>query len=75
MKRKKLKIKCYIDYDLLQIMSVFYTKEEDVDQLAEKIMERAEERELVHNYYLYPMISQWPRRSDDKVEGRWLFYK
>ena len=59
----------FIKYHFLQIMSVFYTKEEDVDQLAEKIMERAEERELVHNYYLYSTVSQWSRRSDDKVEG------
>ena len=55
-------------------MSVFYESSEDVDALAERIMERAELREIVDKLYKYTFVSNSQNQKKDKVEGIYILY-
>ena len=50
-------------------MSVFYENSEDVDALAEEIMERIEEKEIMHRLYTYTYVSNPNNSGNNKVQG------
>lgn len=50
-------------------MSVFYENSEDVDALAEEIMERIEEKEIMHRLYTYTYVSSPNNSGNNKVQG------
>ena len=53
-----------------QIMSVYYDEEEKVDSLAEGILQRADRRVLVHNYYTYDQVAKRSNHNSNKVRGK-----
>ena len=56
-------------------MSVFYDNVDDVDALAEEIIERCEERELTHNLYTYkqPSVTDGNKVHGDFISLNLLF--
>ena len=53
-------------------MSVFYESAEDVDALAENIIERAEQQDVVHQIYKYAGVSNNPKyRNENTVQGNY----